>query len=89
MVGQSPQIAREARGVLGRPSDGQLGEDVVLIGVSGGRRVDDVTFDGVVRYLGEHPQVEFGSGRVMGWDRDIGDADDRRAVHVRDPDGHS
>jgi catechol 2,3-dioxygenase-like lactoylglutathione lyase family enzyme len=51
--------------------------------------VDDVTFDGVVRYLGEHPQVEFGSGRAMGWDSEIDDAGGRRTVYVRDPNGHS
>ncbi len=51
--------------------------------------VDDATFDRVVRYLGEHPQVEFGSGRTMGWDREIDDACEGRAVYVRDPDGHS
>lgn len=51
--------------------------------------VDDATFDGVVRYLGEHPQVEFGSGRAMGWDSEIDDAGDRRTVYVRDPNGHS
>lgn len=42
-----------------------------------------------VRYLGEHPQVEFGSGRAMSWDREIEDAGDGRTVYVRDPDGHS
>jgi catechol 2,3-dioxygenase-like lactoylglutathione lyase family enzyme len=51
--------------------------------------VDDGTFDGIVRYLGEHPHVDFGSGRTMGWDREIDDAGDGRAVYVRDPNGHS
>jgi catechol 2,3-dioxygenase-like lactoylglutathione lyase family enzyme len=51
--------------------------------------VDDATFDGVLRYLCDHPDVEFGSGRALGWDREIDDAGGRRAVYVRDPDGHS
>jgi catechol 2,3-dioxygenase-like lactoylglutathione lyase family enzyme len=51
--------------------------------------VDDGTFDGIVRYLREHPQVEFGSGRAFGWDRRIDDEGEGRAVYVRDPDGHS
>jgi hypothetical protein len=37
LIGQSPQIGREAGRILDRPAGGQLPEDVVLIGMRGGQ----------------------------------------------------
>jgi catechol 2,3-dioxygenase-like lactoylglutathione lyase family enzyme len=51
--------------------------------------VDDATFDGIVRYLDQHPDIDFGSGRARGWDREVDESGEGRAVYVRDPDGHS
>lgn len=51
--------------------------------------VDDKVFDGVLTKLAQEPEIEYGSGRVMGWDREINHLGGRRGVYVRDPNGHS
>jgi catechol 2,3-dioxygenase-like lactoylglutathione lyase family enzyme len=51
--------------------------------------VDDKVFDGVLAKLAQAPEIEYGSGRVMGWDREINHLGGGRGVYVRDPNGHS
>jgi catechol 2,3-dioxygenase-like lactoylglutathione lyase family enzyme len=51
--------------------------------------VDDDVFDGVLARLAQEPEIEYGSGRMMGWDREINHLGGGRGVYVRDPNGHS
>ncbi|MET0238046.1 MAG: VOC family protein [Kibdelosporangium sp.] len=51
--------------------------------------VDDEIFDAVLGLLARMPEIEYGSGRVMGWDREINHLGGGRGVYVRDPNGHS
>ncbi|ALG11780.1 VOC family protein [Kibdelosporangium phytohabitans] len=51
--------------------------------------IDDERFDGVLALLAEHPEIDYGSGRELGWDRDINHLGGGRGVYVRDPNGHS
>jgi catechol 2,3-dioxygenase-like lactoylglutathione lyase family enzyme len=51
--------------------------------------VDDEIFAAVLVRLAQSPEIEYGSGRVMGWDREINHLGGGRGVYVRDPNGHS
>jgi catechol 2,3-dioxygenase-like lactoylglutathione lyase family enzyme len=51
--------------------------------------VDDDTFDALLGYLGDNPEIDYGSGPAGGWDRRINHLAEGRGVYVRDPDGHS
>jgi catechol 2,3-dioxygenase-like lactoylglutathione lyase family enzyme len=51
--------------------------------------VDDGIFDGVLAKLAQEPEIEYGSGRTVGWDREINHLGGGRGVYVRDPNGHS
>lgn len=51
--------------------------------------IDDDTFDAVIERLRRDPAIDYGSGPMNGWDRDINHLGGGRGVYVRDPDGHS
>jgi catechol 2,3-dioxygenase-like lactoylglutathione lyase family enzyme len=51
--------------------------------------IDDRTFDRVLAHLAANPAIEYGSGRVMGWDREINHLGGGRGVYVQDPNRHS
>ncbi|MFI6742026.1 VOC family protein [Nonomuraea sp. NPDC050451] len=51
--------------------------------------VDDDTFDAVMERLGGDPAIDYGSGPMNGWDREINHLAGGRGVYVRDPNGHS
>ncbi|GAA3713114.1 VOC family protein [Nonomuraea antimicrobica] len=51
--------------------------------------VDDVTFDAVIERLRAATSIDYGSGPMNGWDREINQLAGGRGVYVRDPDGHS
>lgn len=51
-------------------------------------RVDDATFDAALAHLADGSSTAFGRGPGHGWDGRVDDADGRRRVYVRDPDGH-
>ncbi|MET0133152.1 MAG: VOC family protein [Kibdelosporangium sp.] len=51
--------------------------------------VDDHTFDTILEIVRATSDIPYGSGRVLGWDREINHLGGGRGVYVRDPDGHS
>nr|WP_042197266.1 glyoxalase/bleomycin resistance protein/dioxygenase [Kibdelosporangium sp. MJ126-NF4]CEL22849.1 hypothetical protein [Kibdelosporangium sp. MJ126-NF4]CTQ89989.1 hypothetical protein [Kibdelosporangium sp. MJ126-NF4] len=48
--------------------------------------VDDGIFDAVLALLARNPEIDYGSGRELGWDREINHLGGGRGVYVRDPD---
>ncbi|GAA3530481.1 VOC family protein [Nonomuraea rosea] len=51
--------------------------------------VDDATFDAVLDRLRRGTSIDYGSGPMNGWDREINHLGGGRGVYVRDPNGHS
>ncbi|TCO49784.1 VOC family protein [Actinocrispum wychmicini] len=51
--------------------------------------VDDDTFDKLLGHLRDSPGIDYGSGPMHGWDRQINHLGGGRGVYVADPDGHS